>query len=116
MKRDTVDSRYNIIIFYNRQQFEMDHIYNHLKFTRYNVFYDTTDINLGTISSVITRVGCIITPQLQLVQNTINFRKIQKNSFLVRNSPTKSYFHNITHESLFLNYSGSLIEFQYFDP
>ena len=25
-------------------------------------------------------------------------------------------FHNITHESLFGNYSGSLIEFQYFDP
>ena len=25
-------------------------------------------------------------------------------------------FHNITHESLFGNYSESLIEFQYFDP
>ena len=51
--------RYHRIIFYNRKQFEIDHIFNHIKFTRYNIFYDITDVYMGTISSVITRVDCI---------------------------------------------------------
>ena len=63
----TVDSRYNIIIFYNIQQFEINHIFNHIKFTRYNIFYHITDINLGTISSVITRVDCSSTGVVVIV-------------------------------------------------